>query len=344
MTTLPSALGPGEAAAISRVMARFGIDPSALDSVSPLVSGLGRRAGVRLCSDRGAWVLKGYPAGPAVERVATAHLLERRLAEDGFPVAPLYPSDTGATLVEDDGMHYALHGWVDGRQEQIAGRDQLVAEHPHLVGELACVIGRLHRVSAQQGGGEIADPDRLLGLPQLTARAIRRPGRRLLSRWQALRLRRHPSEFDRWIIRVLPELTAYADRLAGRSIAHIAGGGGLIHNDLNWENIVFDEQLRVSALLDFDAATCAPWVMEVGAAAVVLVGTDPDRVADFVATYEEAAGIVVDRGAVRLAMETKCLRSILTSILGHLDDRTGTSLRASWCYALYESLQVLVRD
>ena len=335
-------LDPREDAAVSRVVARFGIAPAALESVTPVVSGLGRRAGVRVRTADGEWVLKGHPSGPAVARLEAAHRLERRLADDGFPVAPLCLSDSGTTLVEDDGVHYALHGWVEGRQEGIVGRDQRVAGHPHLVGELAATVGRLHAVSGQQGGGPGDDPDRLLRAPQLSARAIRGPGRRLVSRWHALRLRRRPSQFDRWIIRVLPELAEHADRLAGRSVGDTAGG--LIHNDLNWENIVFDERLRVRALLDFDTATPAPWVMEVGAAAVVLVGTEPERVAEFVAAYEEVAGLAVDRDDVRLAMETKCLRSILTSVLGHLDDRAGTSLRAPWCYALYDSLQALSRE
>ncbi|WEV76938.1 phosphotransferase [Janibacter cremeus] len=349
--TVPRSFWSQEApqAEIHRVLARFGLPPASLESIAPVVSGAGRHAGLRVRADGREWVLKGHTSARSIERLALSHPLELRLAEVGFPVAPLCRALTGATLVEDGAVQYALHGWVDGRQIAIGERDELLARHPGVASELAMLVGRMHLVSAQQelgaAGSRRGEADRLLTLPRLSLAEIRRPGRRLFRRLHALRLNPAKSAFERWIISVLPEMASRAEWLAGQSIARRVGRAdlGLIHDDLNWENLVFDEAFRVRALLDFDNATVAPWVLEVGAAAVVLVGTDPRTVEEFVSAYEEASRMPVERDLVRVAMELKCVRSILTSIIAHLDGNGATARRALWCHHLHESLGAVRR-
>lgn len=334
---------------VHRVLARFGLPLASLESITPVVSGAGRHAGFRVRGDRRAWVLKGHTSARSIERLALSHPLELRLSEVGFPVAPLCRSLSGATLVEDGAAQYSLHGWVDGRQIAIRERDELLARRPDVASELAVMVGRLHQVSGQQEVGASdrrwGDADRLLTLPRLSVREIRRPGRRLFRRWHALRLNPTKSAFERWILRVLPEMASRAEWLAEQSIARGVGRAdmGLIHDDLNWENLVFDEAFRMRALLDFDNATVAPWVLEVGSAAVVLVGSDPRAVEEFVSAYEEAARMPMERDLVRVAMELKCVRSILTSIIAHLDGNGDKSRRAMWCHHLYESLLAVRR-
>ena len=331
--------------AVLRVLARFGLAPALIESISPLVSGAGRHPGYRVRADRRDWVLKRHTSAPAIARLTVSHPLELRLREAGFPSAPLGRTDTGQTLVREGPAKYSLHGWVDGHQVSIAGRDELIARHPNVVGELASMIGTLHQLSRTPGddaGGQSAvDTDRLLKAPHLGVRALRRSP--AFWRWRALRLKRGMSDFDRWVIDVLPEVVAHADLLASRSVAHRLDRSdtGLIHNDINWENLVFDERFRVRALLDFDNATRAPWALEVGSAAVVLVGAEPDRVEEFVSTYESASQIRVDRDVVRLAMEMKCVQSILNSMTVYIRGNADIALRAPWCYHLHESLKTL---
>lgn len=330
----------------TRALGQFGLDPSAVESVRPLVSGVGRHHGLRVRADGREWVLKGHSSRRAIDRLAISHALELGLADEGFPVAELRRTASGLTLVAGEHAHYDLHGWVDGDQQAIADRDGLLARQPAVVGELARVLGRLHRISRHLDLGDGAargDADRLLRSPLASVHRLRRPSRRLLSRWQALRLKRSTSDFDRWILEVLPGIARYAERLATESIAPLvdASGMGIVHNDLNWENLIWDERMRVRAVIDFDNAAMAPWAAEVGSAAVVLVGTDPHTVEEFVSRYEAVSGAAVDRAVVRLTMEAKCVQSILNTIVLHLDGQGATPLRVQWCQHLYGSLGAL---
>lgn len=329
-----------------RVLARFGFHATSIESVQPLAAGTHQHS-LLVRAGGGAWVLKRQTSISAVRRLGLSQPLEARLAEIGFPVAPIQRAESGQTLVQDGAAHYSLHAWVSGRQAAIADRDRLIAQYPDLLGALASSLGALHQVSREldlhEGDRAGTSVDRLLGSPRYAVRAIRRP-RPLLSRWHALRLKRDKSEFDRWIIRAMPHVAESARRLARRSIAADVNpaGIGLIHNDVNWENLLFDDRYRLVALLDFDNATTAPWVIEVGAAAVVLAGSERSRVDEFVSAYEDAVGAQVDRDLVELAMTLKCTQSILNSINTYLGGNAGDlGLLSSWCFHLYESLQDL---
>lgn len=323
------------------VLEAFRLDPSSVELVMPLISGSGLARGFRIRADGQDWALKRYTSRVAVKRLETSHQLELRLAGFGFPVAPLHVADTGETVVRAGPVWYSLHRWVDGQHVSIADRDAVIGAHPHLMGELAAMIAALHMFSGQvPEDGEDPDVDRLLRVPHANARRNRR---RLLSRWQVLRMKPRKSDFDRWILRVFPEVASRAEELAAESISHRVDRSqvGLIHNDVNWENLILDEELHVRALLDFDNAVRAPWVLEVGACAVVLVGTDPRQIEEFVSGYEATADTTFDRDLIRLGMELKCVRSIVTSVLSHLDGGTATDRIAPWCHHLHESFRLV---
>lgn len=337
-----AAVGPDPA--LPDVLAHFGIPLGSWEVLGPLVAGTGRHRGFRVRAEGREWAVKRHSSGATVERLASTHALELRLADNGFPVAPLRRTRDGETLVREGSAWYSLHGWAEGQQVSIADRDVTIGDHPDLVGDLARLIAALHQASGPgTDGGDVVNPDRLLELPRGMLHEIRRPRRHLLSRWQALRLKPSKSEFDRWILHVLPELAERADRLSRQSITPGVGGSDilLIHNDVNWENLIFDERFRVRALLDFDNAVPAPRALEVGACAVVLVGSDPVRVEMFVSAYEAASGVPLDRELVGLAMELKCVRSVLASVLAHLGHGTDIAELRTWSHHLYESLQAL---
>lgn len=330
--------------AVLRVLEAFGL--SSVESVSRLTVGTGQERSLRVRADGDDWVLKPYAGTVDLGRLLRAHRWEEHLAEAGFPVAPLRRSSSGESLVTDGGTSYAVHGWVQGRQVSIADRDDLLACRPGLAGDLGAMVGTLHRISSEreEGAGAGADggPDRLLRAPRHAVRALRRPRPRppWVSRWRALRRQRDTTDFDRWIIQVLPEVAAQAGRLARQPLAARPGplDTGLIHHDLNWENLVLDEELRPCALLDFDNSTRAPWMVELGSAAVVLAGTDRHLVEQFLNGYQSRSPFTIDPGLVRQAMELKCVQSILNSVLVYLDGDTDTTLREPWCRQLHAAL------
>lgn len=337
-----AAVGPDPA--LPDVLAHFGISLGSWEVLGPLVAGTGRHRGFRVRAEGREWAVKSHTSAATVEGLAATHALELRLTDNGFPVAPLRRTQYGETLVREGSTWYSLHGWVEGQQISIADRDATIGDHPDLVGDLARLIAALHQTSGTLAGDtDAVDPDLLLELPRDLLREIRRPRRRLLSRWQALRLKPGKTEFDRWILHVVPELAERAARLSRQSVTPGVGGSDivLIHNDVNWENLIFDERFRVRALLDFDNAVPAPRALEVGACAVVLVGADPARVESFVSAYEAAFGAPLDRELVRLAMELKCVRSVLASVMTHLGHGTDSARLRTWSHHLYESLGAL---
>lgn len=329
---------------VAAVLAAFGFEPASVETISPLLSGAGAVTGFRLRSDGQEWALKGYPTGAAVDGLTTAHRLECQLAKADFPLAALHAAPGGETVVRWGPASYVVHEWVDGRHLSVVDRDALIGARPHVVGHLGGLVGTLHSISSQiPFDGPPADPDRLLEAPRGTLRQLRWPHSRVLPGWQRLRRKPAACEFDRWVLDVLPEVAQRAHHLAGASIASRLDPSevGLIHNDINWENLVLDEQFRVRAVIDFDNVTRAPWVLEVGAAAVVLAGAAPDRVEEFVAAYEDAAAWRLDRDLVRLGMELKCVRSISTSIVAHLRGHADPRRLEPWCRDLHATLRTL---
>ena len=96
----------------------------------------------------------------------------------------------------------------------------------------------------------------------------------------------------------------------------------LAHNDLNWENLVLGDDLEVLAVLDFDNACLLPRALDLGAAAVVLVGSDERRLDDFLQAYADAAGREVDCAAVldRDAVEVSAFDALVDRLLRERPD------------------------
>lgn len=329
------------------VLQEFGFAGSAVESLEQMV-GPGKGASVRVRAGGKDWVLKRHPPSGSA-RLGLAHRLEGHLAEHGFPVARIRTTPADETIVHDGVGFYTLHEWVHGRQVTIADRDEVLAAHPGLLTELADTVATLHDLGAQLASPDAgtvtpADPNALLGAPADAVRRLRRPTRRLVSTWQALRLRSGKNAFDTWILDALPDVVAAARQLA--ATRDVAWGGPsqitILHNDINWENLIFDPDLHLAALLDFDNLTWGPRVLEVGSAAVVLAGTAPPRVEEFVTAYEDRTGMALDRAAVRTAMTLKCTRSILYSVTTYLRGAVREPDRQEvWCAYLLDSLRQL---
>lgn len=329
------------------VLNEFGLSESLFEWMRPLSRGT-KGASARVRANGSDWVLKSHTPTQANSRIVVAHHLELLLAEAAFPVAPLQRTTTGCTLVGDDSAQYSLHGWVHGQHATISARDRVIARRPGFVREIATALATMHKVALSLEPSTPTFPiatveDRLEG-PARTLRKLQKPRALGLSPWHRLHLKPRKTAFDRWIIVSFPRIAQEADAVAQSSLDRTFQGSQIIivHNDINWENLVFDEQFRLRALLDFDNVTWAPREVEVGAAAVVLAGAEPRRVDEFVTAYQEAAGVSIDQEALALGMRLKCTQSLTHSIARYLTDRTvDTVLLEPWCRSLYAAQQAL---
>ena len=329
--------GGGEDGWAREALRHFGWDEPDTAALERLPQGI-KNVNYRV-QDRGAgWVLKAHPAGAGV-RLRRTHPFEQSLAAAGVPVAPLQTTTGHGTFVESEGGVFTLHGWVRGRQIGVAGREVAFLERPTLAGELGAVVGLIHRTGAPLVDREAQPPDipHLLGAPMRTVASISHgPPHRFL-KVARVRARRPTSGFDRWVLEHLTMLRREARSLAGPQPAQVVPGTDVVlaHNDLNWENLILDDDWSLAAVLDFDNAAPLPRALDVGAAAAVLIGSDGPRFEQFLDSYQRSAGTQVDRAAVLLGMRWKCLRSMLWSVDAYLSGRVqDPELVLAWCSAL----------
>ncbi|WP_162458347.1 phosphotransferase enzyme family protein [Pseudactinotalea terrae] len=327
--------------AATEILPRFGFAASDIDDVVRVPQRI-KNVNYRVRAEGADWVLKRYDSPQAAARLEFAHQLEQGLAERGFPVAQLRCATDGRTLVSDETGTYSLHSWVDGRQISIDQRDETLRAHPEVISELAAALGRFHRLSSAMDLPEVTHrhPEELLRMPSRALRSS--PGRRpRVSRELRLRLRPRKSEFDHWLLEHLPAIHSHAERLATTPISDRIDADDIVasHHDINWENLIFDDRFHLRALLDFDNATRVHRDLDVGLAAAVLVGPDPERLTTFLATYTAAAEHPVERAVVEIAIQLKCARSVIWSIDAYLGDRVADeSMLATWCRHMYAGL------
>lgn len=332
---------------VSPILKHYGICETSIEWVRPLARGT-KNASARVRADGRDWALKRHTSAQAIRRLELAHELEVRLMAAGLPVAPLQHTDHGHTLVALGTAHYSLHAWVTGQQATIGHRDRVIARRPGLLAEVASTLAAMHQIATPLAHTTLGPPrtstsGRLHG-PHHVVRSIQRRRRTGISHWSALRLKPRKSGFDRWILQEFPTIIRHAKALAQHSSTSTLDEVEciVIHNDVNWENLVLGEDFEIRALLDFDNVTREPREFEIGAAAVVIAGTAPGRTEQLLTAYEESAQVKLDRSAVDLAMKYKCLKSLTHSVAVYLRGETrDVALLESWCRQLYASLQDL---
>ena len=323
-------------------LTQFGFAPPEIESVRRMPQRV-KNVNFRVRAGGGDWILKTHRAG-AAERLASTQRLELALAESDFPVARLRRSASGETIVTGGTGVFTLHSWVEGQQISIAERDDVLVRRPDLPRDLGSALGTMHRLSTAALGAPTvsgSEVHRLLAGPRGSVTSIRRGRPPRMFKALRLRLRPHKSAFDCWIVDRLPELYRRAGILASASLAarFDPADAVLAHNDLNWENLVFDPEFLLCGVLDFDNAAPLPRLLEVGAAAAVLVGGDQSRLDDFLAGYATAYGRAPVRDDVQLGMHWKCMRSTLWSIDSYLSGRVADpALVATWCHHLYDCM------
>lgn len=330
---------------VARVMGHFGYDAAAIEVITPIAQRL-RNENYRVRAGGTDWVVKRYRPEQVTPRLARAHLLESRLLDAGFPAAEILRTDSGQTLAQVGPHHYSVHAWVEGVKVSIADRERVLAQQPSFMASMGAHLGALHRISATIDTAGTVDLARHLEQPSRTLTRVRRARLPRPAAWQRLRWKARKTTFDRWIIEVMPELTRQADWLSRQPVPHDVGPADLIviHNDINWENLIFDEGFQLRALIDFDNADVGLRPFEVGSAVVVLGGAAPEQRRTFLANYTDVTGARVDEALVDLGMIARCVRSLAWSISVYLNGTVqDTNLLASWCTHIYESLHRLTR-
>lgn len=320
----------------------YGIGPSDIECLEPLPRGI-KNLNHRVRAGGEDWVLKRHPGSVDAARLAVTHAFEARLATAGLPVARIRPPSAGGTVVTIPAGVYTMHSWVHGRHIGIDQREQAHAEHPQLARRLGALVGQLHREglpSDHTGAGAALSVEALLAGPGRTMASIQH-GRPHRFR-KVARLRRRPrNSLDDWALEHLPDLARHARALSSSALARAVDGSDIVlaHNDLNWENLVLGDDLEVLAVLDFDNACLLPRALDLGAAAVVLVGSDERRLDDFLQAYADAAGREVDCAAVLIGMRWKSVRSMLWSIDSYASGRTADpGMVEVWCRHLHACL------
>lgn len=340
---------PGNAAEPERIvreiLPRFGFAPTEIDGAHRLPQRV-KNVNFKVGAGGADWVLKHFPPQQNTERLRCTHALELELSDAGFPVAKLQRATEGQTVIGDSTGYYSLHAWVQGRQISIGERERTLAEHPDLAIDLGRLIGQFHRLTV---GMTVPDSlpsieiDQMLMAPKRAAMSIRRGRPPRVFKAHLLRFRPRKSEFDCWILDHLPSLYQHAERLAEVSTNGILPRLDVVvsHHDVNWENLIFDEDFEPLALLDFDNAVRIQRDIDVGLAAAVLIGPNAERLQSFLSAYTDAANHDIDSSIVTIGMQVKCARSILWSIDSYLSGRVADpTIIATWCAHLYECLEL----
>ncbi len=216
------------------------------ESLEPLTGG--RVNGLWRCGD---WVVKRYDHRQVpLARAERAVTLQHRLAAAGFPAPAPRPTKTGSLWAHSDDGLVVVMPFVRGVRRPRGSLTALEAAN------LGRTLGDLHLRLA-------AEP---CAAPETVA-----------TRWEDLRAQalsvEAPTEFDRLLAEVAEYVTAAVQRMPPADGASLPWQ--LCHGDLHLDNILFDAEGSVAAVLDFDNAGPSRAGVELMMAWNLCFGTDP---------------------------------------------------------------------
>lgn len=293
------------------------------------------------------WVIKRYTDSNTQERLALSHQVQRLLDACHFPVARLEQTREGATLVQRGEDFYSVHTWVSGVHiDGVALYLKGSAPDVAIIEEIAHSLGNYHRYMREHFAGaaqHAADGtlEKIIRQPAGLALRIRQKRQREPLRELWRKCKPNKNDFERWLKNAAP-LLAQADALALIKPQHFQAPDDLIvaHNDLNWENLIFDERQRLKAVIDFDNVVVTHRMFEVGAACVVFAGSDTALRQRFLDAYCTSAGMDLDMNALEVGMKIKCLKSVLWSVWAYLNGNiVDHAMLADWCTFLTRCLE-----
>jgi len=301
--------------------------------------------------DGKSWVVKKCQSPIVKSRFMLSHEVQLSLMCDDFPLALLEQTKTKSSFVVIDGVFYTVHRWVAGCHLSPLKKNSLITNN--VVKEIASSLARMHLI-VNKGSFVAQDEFNTVSWSSLFNKAINQchniEKKSLLhfSLIRKLRYKRHKSEFENWIVDRFPFFVKIANELVKDSFvkSYVTSDVKIpVHNDINWENIIFDNNCQLTAFIDFDNLIYAPRLYEVGAATVVITGADKLKVETFIDAYDRAFGVVSPRSLVYVSMLIKSLSSILFSINSFLKMDVGNpKMLIGWCYYLDNSFMSLLTD
>lgn len=272
----------------------------------------------RFLIDGREWVIKRYDANNAPRNLRLSHEVQSILHDHGTPVAKLEISKSGDSLITKGPFIYSIHQWMHGTHYNFIETGKPATDE--LIKEVASHLGNLHLTVAkshpQQTDYNYDYARNFFRSAANTADELTKPNRFGIP--NDLRFKWHPnkSKLDRWIMATLPKFQTLAHDLVCFQLDHLRSLQEVIltHNDINWLNLIFDQNNKLVAIIDFDNIQPAPRQTEIGAAALVIAGSSKEKIAIFMNQYQLSSGLSVDTSAVYLSMLARCARSFLWSV------------------------------
>lgn len=270
------------------------------------------------------YVVKRYDKAGLPSCLELSHKVQIHLQGLQFPVAKLEVCRDGNSLVEEGGGVFSIQRWVDGQHLEYLEPD--AATPDNLIEEIARRLGQYHSIvqhefsapsDLRQQTGQLIQETRT-SIRSLTKFKINR-----LSPYLKLKMRWKKTAFERDLLQLYPLALSLVDSLPDPDNFDVQGFGDVViaHNDINWQNFIFDSNGKLVALIDFDNMQYAYREIEVGFAALVVVGANPEKLNSFVSIYAECAECPLDLQAVHLAMKIRCIRSFRWALQSYVNDR-----------------------
>lgn len=294
-----------------------------------------------------SFIVKKYESGFDKNRLLFTHEVQRDLLKVGFPLPKIETTKDNTTIVQVNGVAFVVQQWMDG---ECYSQIELNRHNDYIVDNIGMLIGKLHRfVSERQY--EIENDfcihiDSILAKPSALIGSLLAANRFGISGILKLKLKVWKNSYDRWIITNHKKWVKALSILNKINIEksyfdHIIP----IHNDINWENILFDKDNKIKAVIDFDNMHYAPRAYEVGAAAIVIAGADRDRLKRFLNNYSTASGFVDQKNTLYCCMLIKCLSSIAFSAQAYIDGKKeNIDLLYKWSTYLSKCLDYVVEE
>lgn len=229
------------------------------------------------------------------EQARLQHAATMALAARGLPVcAPLAAAD-GRTLFGVDDALFAVYPWVIGLH--VPGSEMTLAQ----AGALGAVLARMHAVFA--GVMPAARTAMVMPVAELAK------ARQAIAAYAAMIGQRpERSAFDEFAVGQLARRGRLLD-CAGHlrpEAASVWEPCGWAHGDFHDLNVLWDEQGRLAAVLDFDRLGLRPLAFELVRSATLMFGfgdqrgLDLDRVSAFVRGYRDLGAL--SDGQIRQAV------------------------------------------
>lgn len=295
------------------------------------------------------WVIKRYNANNPPKNLLLSHELQKCMIQHGLPVARLELTRSGESFVTLHQYIYTIHQWIRGVHHNPIESGHAISAK--LVNEIAVNLGRFHSLVSthceHRVEPELESAKSLLRTLRDNANDMHARSRLGVRRDTLWKWKPFKSRLDCWILESLPKFQTMAERLSTLSLESMPSLQDVIlaHNDINWLNLIFDQDENLIAIIDFDNIQFAPRQFEIGSAALVVSGGNGDFLNLFLKTYQEASGLSVDPDAVRISMLIRCARSYLWSVQAYRNNAIhDVSMLEAWMRFLDNSLDLFVSD